>query len=337
MLTESERFLVRAGGPDDVASILEACRRCTGAAPSLAEWSWAFERNPAGSRTNVVLDAGGTLVAHFATRSHRVVVDGEECRFGQVAHPFADSNVDPDPHAPHLLVEAARDLLSGGAGGGDLVSYVQSGPGTWARWEVVKRHLRFELLRMQSRLVRAAGPAREELPRRFGGLEVDLRLREGPRDEVRELYDRAREPLFASQVRDTAFLRWRFLERPGVDYDMLFVRDAGGALLGYAAARIENDGGASSYGIVDWLVPEGDRPAGRALLDGLLSRASSHGAATIHATLPEWSPWFAFFQEEGFLVTPTDLLTAIRRRHPRHEVYFLRDNWWYQPADFDEV
>ena len=52
---------------------------------------------------------------------------------------------------------------------------------------------------------------------------------------------------------------------------------------------------------------------------------------------PEWSPWFAHFQERGFLVHPTDYALVARNFDPRFDVHWLREHWWYQLSDSDLV
>ena len=81
--------------------------------------------------------------------------------------------------------------------------------------------------------------------------------------------------------------------------------------------------------VVDWLVPPDEREAGALLLQGLKALARADGRAQLFGILPEWSPWFGAFQADGWIAYPGDYVMVGRGGLPRHDVFWLRDHWWY--------
>jgi hypothetical protein len=87
--------------------------------------------------------------------------------------------------------------------------------------------------------------------------------------------------------------------------------------------------------LVEWIVPQGDLAAGRALLDWALERARRDGADRLAAVLPETSAWFRVFQEEGFLVERTKYILVGRNYLGREGPEWFRAHWFYTLGDFD--
>ena len=283
------------------------------------EWAW-LRRSPGGHRAWIAR-GGGRMLAHYATLPQRVVVDGEERRFARVVHALQG------PAGAGAYLATARRLLDETCGPDkDLLSFAwQCGPAD--EWRRAAEELRYEVVRTQTLLALDVDPSAHE-PSGVHGVEPLL-----PRGgEVRGLYDACRGAWGASFVRDEAWLRWRFLEHPRAGQRLLAARPDG-TLRGCAAYRTLDRPAPRSGWILDWLVPDGEDATARRLLAGLLAQARFEGARTLLASFPEWSPWFRRFQDWGFLVQGSDLRLWSRRTFPRHETYWLRDHWWYQPAD----
>jgi len=292
---------------------------------SLEEWRWAYSDNPAGLRVWLALD-GATVAAHYASLPNRTRVEGETRVFAQIV----DTMVHPDYRRglkkPGLFVETARRMLAATCGPDkDLVTY---GWPTREAWRTGKAFLDYEMVRRESALYSELDGVDPTLP---AGVVRALAFPES----VARLYERCAAEWGASTIRDRAWLQWRVFARPGQDYRVLTVPDAAGALLGYAVLRTTDWPIPGACVLCDWLVPSDDRETGERLLAAVRSDARAGGAAAVLALFPQWSPWFLHFQERGFLVTSTEYFMSGRNNHPRHDMFWLRDNWWYQPLDLD--
>ena len=337
----SDAYTIRAFEPGDRDSLL-ACFRASfeGTADAeprtRAEWEWAFERNPAGQRIFVAL-SGGAVVAQYAALPQTVWIDAAERTFAQIV----DSMVHPEHRAglqqPGLFVRTARAFFEAyGGRDRDLVHF---------GWPVAKalrigaRYLRYEIVRTQTVLVRPLG----------GGSTDTTEARVVPRvvpierfdEQARWLWDRCAGAFGASAIRDAAYLNWRFADHPKHAYRRLGVRDAQGVLRGYAIWRLADWGRPEPVRdlalVVDWLVPPAEPEVGELLLAGVAAEARARLATALVALFPEWSPWFARFQETGFRVHPTDYALVARNFDARFGVHWLREHWWHQLGDSDLV
>ncbi len=137
-------------------------------------------------------------------------------------------------------------------------------------------------------------------------------------------------------MRDEAFLNWRFCEHPSRSYRAFGVRDASGILRGIAICRIARFlTPEPGLVVMEWLVPPDELEVGEALRDACLAYGRQAGASHATTIFPEWSPWFARFQEWHWLVHPTDYLMSGRNNDPRYDMTWLRDHWWYQLTEMD--
>jgi hypothetical protein len=324
-------YEIRRFQPRDERSLLE-CFHAAFPKPeserrTRAEWSWAFERNPAGQRIFVAL-SDGAVVAQYAALPERVWIDGSERIFAQIV----DSMVHPDHRRglqrPGLFVHTARAFFD--AFGGidrDWVHYGWPVPGAL---RIGRRFLDYETVRTQNALVlpgpvpRCETPS-EVAPLRHTGL------------ELRWLWDRCAGDFGAGALRNAQYFDWRFASHPVHEYASLGVRDSEGVLRGYAVYR-KADWVLPDLGlVVDWLVPPAETEVAELLLRALRARAALDGVRALVALFPEWSFWFELFQERGFRVHPTDYAMVARNFHPRFDIAWLREHWWYQLADTDLV
>lgn len=128
-------------------------------------------------------------------------------------------------------------------------------------------------------------------------------------------------------VRDAAYLRYRYLERPGSDY--LFYRAVGwfGRALGWAICRRQGD----ELEVLDLLAGRQDMPRVLALLREHLPSLgvgvmklwlTDHHAARMSAELPA-------------RVTPLEFRLAVNLNSSGGDVYRFRDRWWLTSGDTD--
>jgi len=291
-----------------------------------AEWDYLFAKNPAGRRIFVAAHED-KVVAQYAALPITVWMAGAERKFAQIV----DSMVHPEHRRglkrPGLFVQTALPFFD--AFGGRDKDWVHYGWPVEPAWRIGKKFLKYEVVRTQTVLAREPDRATEMPP------EVE-RMRSFDH-QARWVYERCVDDFGASAIRDDRFLNWRFVENPFHDYVIFGVRDADTLLRGYAVYRFCDWKLPRMGVIVDWLVPPGEPEVGELLRRAIDARATADQASTVALFLPEWSPWFDRFQHWGYHVWPTDYYMVGRNFHPRFDMRWLREAWWYQLADSDLV
>ena len=326
-------YEIRRFRPGDEASLLETYNQVFAADGELGrtpeEWSWAFEKNPAGQRIFVAL-AGGRVVAQYAALPVAMRIEG---RTSTALH-VVDSMVHPAHRSgaqqPGLFVSTALAFCE--AYGGAEGDFLHCGWPVERAWRVGRRMLDYEIVRVQNALVGSAA----ELTGRGAALPDGVRAVERFGSEFDALGERCAADVAATALRGAAFLNWRYREHPRRSYRAL-VAGAPGSPEGLAVWRRAALGPIELAFLVEWLVPTGADDAAAALLSGVAAEVRAAGLDALVLWCPEWSPWCADFQERGFRVQPTDYLTTARSWSRRYDLVWLRDHWWYQLGDTDLV
>ena len=293
---------------------------------TMAEWEWAFARNPAGRRIWVA-EHEGTIVAQCAALPFRVRLDGETSSITQ----GVDSMVHPEHRRglrrPGLFVATAKPFFREFRGPGkDALHY---GWPVEPAWRIGKTFLGYEIVRTQTIHFRPPGPGPTEPPAGVVRLE---RFEES----VIDLYERCQAGWGLSVIRDADYLNWRFLENPRFRYHVLAVPgDAG--LRGYAVFRKADSPLPESGLLMEWLVPEDDPEAAELLRDAVLAQARADAAHTVLTVFPDWSSWFHRFQDWGWNVYASDYLLIGIVQNPRYDTWWLRKHWWYQLGELDAI
>jgi hypothetical protein len=317
----------------DAGALLAAFERTFGVARSREQWDWAFAKNPAGRRAFVAL-AGDAVVGQFAALPERVWIDGRERVFAQGVDSFVVRERRARLAHSGLFVDIARACFAAHSArthaDGDLVYY---GLPVEAAWRIGNRFLGYEVVRTELALARELrGEVRRGAPLP-AGIERLARFDE----QAKWLWDRCAPDWPASAIRDAAFLDWRLLDAPKKRCEVLAARDEHGILRGFAAWRRASFVLDDLAVLVDWCVPSSERDVGAALLAALVADATASGAPALAGIVPPWSPWFAWFQEQGFTVHPTDYRMAAVTFDRRFDARWLATNWWYQLSDTDLV
>jgi hypothetical protein len=337
-------YEVREFRPGDETSLLETFNAVfaaenPGFVPrSLEEWRWSALQNPAGFRIYLGLH-GGQVVSQYAAWPMRVWWDGGVRHCAQIV----DSMVHPAHRGglkrPGLFVRTAWPFFD--AYGGPDKDLVHYGMPIDTAWRIGRTFLEYEALRTHGLLGRPVGqrPARADLPRFAPGAPCTPGLEELERfdEQVHWLYQRCVGFWGLSTIRDTLFMNWRYVDRPGVRYRRLAFRDQDGIVRGLLVLRHMDWILPNLMVIADCLVPPGEPEVLSLLVAGAEALAHRAGASALVGLLPEWSPWFPWFQRQGFLVHPSDYFMVVRSFHPRIDSLWLRDAWWYQLGDTDLV
>lgn len=331
-------YEIRPFRPEDRDSLLACFNLVFGAnnpefvPRTVEEWSWAFEQNPAGQRIWVAVHEG-EVVAQYAGYPYRVRCDGEDVTFSQILDSFAHPDHRRGLKRPGLFVQTGLLYLDATTGTGkDVVTF------GWPIEEANRlgeRYFQYEVVRTQLLLGRPPGEGgTDPLAVGEGSARIERLTELGP--EAAELWERCAEDWGASVVRDATYLDWRYLRNPFHDYRCFGLRGSDGSLRGLAVQRT-GDWLVPRMGLLmDWLVPPDDAEAAGLLHEAFLAQCRADGADSLVAMFPEWSPWFARFQDWAWRGYASDLLTVGRQAH-RWDMEFLRERWWYQLGETDLV
>ena len=328
--TEAPDYEIRAATVEDATELDQLKSGPGGDASSGTErLSWRHGRE---SPTIVVAvhTPTGRIHAAFGTQPVRVRRDtGEDMTFGLVTvaaqHPASDYT---DP--PSLVVRCAWKHLEE-FGGRDHQAVTYWNPAL----EDLRRGRRFgapghalevEVIRTEN-LLRLPRSRFRDLYEGFPELTMD---NAPPGALVSTLYERVSGDWGAGTVRDAAWYRWRYVERPGSAYDFGTVVGADGAPRALAVTTISPSG---ALMLLDWLCEPFDYEGGLALLRWAIDQAEASGCTELATVLPEWTPWFTHLQWNGLTVHESPWVTAARSASRRESGQWLRDRWFYTLGD----
>jgi hypothetical protein len=160
--------------------------------------------------------------------------------------------------------------------------------------------------------------------------------RAGP--EFDQLWRRCGADVVASVVRDAAWVNWRYLDAPALDYHVLLAERAGQPV-GYAAYRVEvHNTGAAGF-VAELFAAQADAPARRTLIAETLAalrRADADNAITL--AVPG-SPLERDLRSAGFLYSRGAFGVQIVPLDPNLPMDVLRDpqSWNMAGGDFDVI
>ncbi|MBI1382295.1 MAG: GNAT family N-acetyltransferase [Planctomycetaceae bacterium] len=326
-------YTIRPYEPGDEHGILEGFNLVFGAdnprhvERTLEEWRWAFDRHPRGRRIMVALH-NDRIVGQYAGIAYRTNLMGEERDFVHMVDSFMVHEYRARYKRPGLFVHTVLRFFEEFCGFDKApIGY---GVPVEKHFRLGHQFLGYEIVRTHGLLVREPSPGPTEIPE---GVERLSRYDE----QLRWLYDRCAGDWAVSAFRDAEALNWRFADHPRFEYVILGVRDDAGILRGTAVYRTA-DWILPRMGVLcEWLVPPGEPEVGEKLRLAVEALGRSEGTSALITLIPDWSPWFARFQESHWRVWPSHYFMGCRSWHPRLEQMWLKDHWWYQLSDVDLV
>lgn len=330
-------FVIREFEEGDEVPLLEAFNRVFASVDpnfvprSLEHWRWEFRDNPDGSAIWLALD-GERIVGQYAGIRQRVLLEGVPATFLHGVDSMTDPAVRRSLTKGGLFARLGNTFLDAYGGRAPERVPVIWGPPIPSAWRVGKTLISYVLIRTQLKLCLAPGELRAGPDR---GVEIEeARVFPG---ETAELFARAAPAHGAILVRDAERLNWRFGQHPERDYAVALAR-RGGQLVGYAVAcRADFDGVKDELILCDWLVPEDEPGATRALLAWLAANARARDAERVTAILPDTCAAWLALQEAGFRARPTRYLIAARVYDPRYDERWLHRHFYYTLGDMDLV
>lgn len=318
-------------------------------------WDWEFRASPAGPARLFVADDGGRIVGHYAIIPQRFVLGGAPCTGSIVV----DVMTDPDYRFQGMFKKLGRFALASARG---EIAFATGYP---IRKEVMPGHLSIGWL-AHSRLPVLLRPLRPgAIASRFrvpGGRLLDALLapahalrrrwdaRRAPR-ELRfvELDDTALERMaevasaglaeFANhQVRDAAYLRYRYLRNPSWRYRLAGAM-RGDRLVAWCVLRDARLLDTPSLAVVDLCALPGEDPALVHLLRHELAAGRDRGLAIAGAMITRGHRFHAALRRAGLYPGPHQftLIVYTVQEAPLPALADPSQSWLLTWGDTDDV
>jgi len=298
---------------------------------TMATWLWQYRDNPEGHRIWLAVAKDGTIAAQYAGVPLRVdTPHGEE-----VFVHCVDSMTHPEWRQglkrKGLFVLTCEPFWAESKARGDALFY---GFPVDAAFRIGQRYLQYTQMCVVDYMIRDLAAVDLDAP---ANVETQ-HVREIPR-EVDALYARVRQDKKCLMRRDHRYLDWRYVQNPArADYEIWTAR-RGGQLVGLMVLKPDSGLAPDAATIADWLVPEGDVDAQRALLAAAVRRQREKNRQRLMTVVPDWSYERRMLEQAGFVHTPS--ANWMQRRlvhninHPPITAEFLAANWWFQLGDSD--
>lgn len=356
------RWTTRTGTAEDAVKILDLRRAAFGEVDPVRlrpeVWRWQFADNPAGPGWIRLADDAGAVVGQYAAIPTRFRIDGVE----RILAMSCDTMTHPDYQKQGIFVTLARELYAEIAERSGVTSVwgfpnAASHPGfvgklgwfdveelpTWVKplrsRSVLQRYLRSGALAGALGAV-ADGVYRLVTPRPRSPRRCRVEPVVAFDERFDQLWARHRDPARVVQVRDAAFLRWRFGTVPAFGYEPFEVV-VDGRLEGYVVLRTLTLFDLPFAAVVDLFpCPIVDAGVTREVLSAAQLRAAERGAAFLTALLPpahaRHLTGFGFLRVPGFLNLRRWILGC---RCAAGDEPVLRPiaNWWVTYGDADIV
>jgi len=301
---------------------------------SLEHWNWKFRDNPVGEPHIVVADAGSAgIVGTFTALPAYVWIEGERRLTAQ----GVDLVVLPEwrrrPARPGMFVHLSRyylDHFCGRDEGKTLFTYGWPVP----NWRIGQKYLEYQMVcnwDMTFREVHAADFKPHE-----GPAELEVRAVERFSTDLDPIFEGMKTEMPVLLDRSAATLNWRFASCPDRDYTLYECRDRRtGALRGACAYRAADFILDHAGFIMEWVCPRDDADAALAMLGALERRAQQDGCPVLASVWNAMDPRCLMLQKLGYLVRGTTYFIVVQTF--KHDVPYLRENWYYTLGDCDMI
>ncbi|HVS63141.1 MAG TPA: hypothetical protein VMT85_06505 [Thermoanaerobaculia bacterium] len=247
LAADYDGYSIRPYRPGDEKEILELFRRSFHVERHLAHWSWKYEANPQGSRhISLARDPAGRLVGQYCAypvRFHR-----SEGPRVVPSHPVHDSRLVQDSPVVHQVGDTmtAPEVRSVGRGPTSILARTSRHFYSAFCRGRVQFNYGFNTGNIQKFSIRFVGATKvEEVPFRRRDLERrpprprrrllgrDRIVSSPTPDELDALWRRVHGDYGSLVVRDSQYVRWRYLDCPDQDY-LLIGAERHGRLVGWS-------------------------------------------------------------------------------------------------------
>jgi hypothetical protein len=293
---------------------------------SVDQWRWRFVDNPL-RRTQVVgaFANDGSCVASFSGVPLPCLLDGRRT----VVQRAGDASVHPDLRrgmaGASILRRTSQAFFAEFGDGSMCAAFGLPVPGLL---RTLVRFCRFEVTADVLVLVR-------DLAKPDPGTSLATSTGDAIPPDADALTERWHRDVPSGILRDGRYLDWRYRSNPEQRYAIVTARGPDGTLRGLAVLRMAPVEG-HALAIAEWIVPDDDGDAQRALLHAAVQCARRHGHASLALAAPTWSETFRRCQgDHRFQVRPTQHRIGFRPWSSRANQPFLAQNWHFSLCDID--
>ncbi|MGZ6660864.1 MAG: GNAT family N-acetyltransferase [Solirubrobacteraceae bacterium] len=332
---EGNGLSVRRYRPGDEHAIQVVFETVFGRKRSLEEWRWRFQEPPSGTAMLHVLENEDGIVGHMSHIAFPTWVDGQRLVVGQggdtMTLPACRGKGGMRQLLDAALSEHNYDLRMNFPSAMARPLFVRYGAGTvvgtlpsWIRRHSLTRPVP-ALAAPLARTALAAGNFAADRPRP----RVTVEALEELGAEVDELAEASASFARCIRIRESAYLRWRWLAQPDARWEIRAARAEDGRLIGFSVLGLEAAGAQGRTGwINDLLAP--DRQTLRALLvDGVASLVAQ-GAGSVRCHYLDPRPWARrVFLRSGFLPMGEEHPFVVRSLSPGVGDAPERQGSWY--------
>lgn len=297
-------------------------------------WAWKFRDNPVGTPHIVVADAGDAgIVGTFSALPAYVWIEGER----KITAQGVDLVVLPEwrrrPARPGMFVHLSRyylDHFCGRDDGKTLFTYGWPIP----NWRIGQKYLEYQMVCNWDVTFRELAAPGYQPPDAPGDLEVRETERFGP--DLDPIFEGLKHEMPILLDRSARTLNWRFADCPDRDYTLYECREKNtGTLRGACVFRSADFVIPHAGLIMEWVCPRDDMDATVAMIAALEARARGDGCPALASVWSAQDPRFLHLQRMGYLVRGTSYFLVVQTF--KHDVPYLRENWFYTMGDCDMV
>ncbi len=301
---------------------------------TLAEWTWEFLANPAGTQVVVGVEPNGRIIAQYACLPARVNLRGEDVCCGQGIDSVVHKDYRRGLKREGAFLKVARYYFEQ-YGVPEVNAFGYGFPN--------KKAFRIGVRMLDYKPV--ATPVKT-IARNLFNYKRDVEVSRGATEEgdvvevtrfdgaIDDLWSRLEVELPMVTRRTSAYLNWRYFDCPSVDYRAFALTDGTGAYRAAAVVR-PNWMGVPILAVPELLVARKDDAAAARLLGHVVQLARRTGQPRVEMWIPPTSPLYDAALDRGFAAEDSPFNLCIKIYDPTLDAAWARANWFYTIGDSD--
>ncbi|MFA5374643.1 MAG: GNAT family N-acetyltransferase [Dehalococcoidia bacterium] len=344
----------------DEAEIIKLREIVFGDKVSIEHWKWQFLDNPSGPAIIWLAIADGNVVGQYALALQRLKI-GDEIVLGSYG---LDEMTHHDYRGRGIITTLAEQVFKDAAQEGVDVTY--GIPNEQIHWLYLNRLNWFDVSEIQMLCkIFNFGKVLEKkanLPKWIGDIiqpviniayrildsmigpfnipELEVKEVNSFDDDINDFFIRASKDKSIIAVRDKKYLNWRFTNKPGANYRILYAKKRG-EILGYITFGITKKRDALNFGsIADILTLPGDSATARILIHAAIEKLREEGMDIVIFRTLKSIPYYGIAIKLGFVpiwYKKTQLSARINNGNIPLDLLQNPLNWYFSISDTDEA
>jgi len=306
---------------------------------NLDNWFWKFKgNNPAGDPIMIYAENNGIIIGHFAAIPMNYWFNGEVV----VGSHSAAMMIDPDWQNKGLIKFVADKLIK------ELedkkIPFTYGYPNDNA-YDLHVKLLEYEEVTAQRLFINSMKNKKKNIS---VTISIDFKWEKIERfdRQVNRLWDKAKNDFKVIVIRNSAFLNWRYLDRPNVPY-YAFGAFNGDILEGYCVLKIYQDENVLRGHFIDLFTQDGNSDCGRFLVENGLRYFNNKRVDEVTLWM-QGSPFFEnILKEFGFQVggvsgggwpgATRPMICRFNVEPGKHRPWLNEKNWYFTMGDTLEI